>query len=172
MEQVCCAMRTDAQRTKNKNSMSKKTVEVIETQAVVGSKGRLGCIVIDGKAHSVISVMRAMGYNGWTLPELNAAIEAHIGQDGLLLAPAEHTRKLALKRGRDEKAVEGGAGGRKIADVSDKALRAWAGIVKEKAKKKGKGGSKKSKKEAVVAEGEHEKDGLTESEVVQEAVNS
>lgn len=133
---------------------------------VVGSKGKLGAIVIEGKAHSVISIMRKMGYVGFTQAELLEVLQAHVGDGNFNLLPAEHTMKLALKRGRDE--AKGIDTGRKMADVTEKALREWAGVQKAK---KVKGSKKKGKKadDTLVAPEQHEKDGLTEQEVVEAA---
>lgn len=121
--------------------MQKNEVVVVAT-----SKGKLGSLL----GHSVISVMRAMGKHGWTLDELQEAVSAHVGQDGLLLMPKAHTMKLALKRGRDE--AKGIDTGRKVAELSAKELDALR--VTPKAKK-GKGGKKKAAKvEAVEEEAE------------------
>jgi hypothetical protein len=99
--------------------MSKKAkTNTEETVVVVGSKGKLGVLL----GCSVISVMRAMGKHGWTVPEITAAVAAQVGKNGLELMPKEHTIKLACKRGRDE--AKGIDTQRKVADLSKKALEA------------------------------------------------
>lgn len=133
----------------------KKADKTEQTQA--GSKGKLGVLL----GCSVISVMRAMGKAGWTVPEITEAVKARVGKEGLEVMPAEHTIKLACKRGRDE--AKGIDTGRKVAELSKAQLESLR--VTPKAKK----GGKKSKKQEAVEQAPEATPEQTDAEMVQAA---
>lgn len=87
-------------------------------------KGKLGELL----GYSVVSVIRAMGKNGWDFETAKAAL----GKAGI--EAAQHTLKVGLKRGRD--------GQKKIAPLSAKeldTLRVAPAKAKANAKKSAKG---------------------------------
>lgn len=89
---------------KNKNSTTKKATKTSTTKAP--TKGKLGSLL----GHSVISVVRAMGKNGWTEEEATAALK----KAGIM--PATRTIRNALRRGKKNDKT------RRIANLTAKQL--------------------------------------------------
>jgi hypothetical protein len=83
-----------------------KKADATPAKSITPRKGTLGLLL----GHSVVSVIRAMGKNGWTYETARAAL------DKAGIEAATHTVKVGLKRGRD--------GQKRIAPLSAKDLAA------------------------------------------------
>jgi hypothetical protein len=93
-------------------------IEAPEEKSQNASKGKLGSLL----GHSVVSVIRCLGKNGWTFDHAEEALK----KAGI--AAATHTIKIGLKRGRD--------GQKRIAPLSAEELETLRiGPAKKKAKR-------------------------------------